>query len=266
MQKPEPQKISDNSRINLILEIPKFIPFLTIITFVCSSLDLIIYYSYFNINIFKYLELNEIFTQVLNDLLLNVFIFLIMAIIPQVVIRKFKVIENHISRTAEHINYHNVVTIFLLILIILEIEFMIEKDLYNLFFSLGIFIPIFFLYILLLEFRANKKFLMPVSKTSMLAIVFSVYIITQSVVFSFFHLLNVRLHHIYSNTDIEIESKKTSTINGNIVIESKIVKSTNSYYFIGQTNNNIFFYNEANNTTDCYFTKDVTKVTLSHIE
>jgi hypothetical protein len=51
-------------------------------------------------------------------------------------------------------------------------------------------------------------------------------------------------------------------LNNSIMIGDKLIKSTPKYYFIGKTSGYVFFFNEANYTTDVFPMNTVSKLTL----
>ncbi len=242
-------KLTTLKKIDLFIEIPKYIPFLTVVSFLFNSVNLSLYYTFFGIDIFKYIELTEILTQLLKDLVILTLFLLSYFLLIFFIIKLFKPPIVFIYRTIKRIKNFFVI-IVMLIYTIPELNYIITRDLTKTLNYLLISIFSTFNIIIIYQLIINRGFKNHITRLNLTAICIIIFTTFVSSFISIDKVISVRLNHRNKNDFILYQGKK--------------IQSTDTYYFIGQTKSTIFFYDEIHKFTDCYYKVNVTKIELYH--
>lgn len=197
------------------------------------------YYYQFNVPIIEYLDLSEISTLFLNDL--TTYLFFIIPIFFLIDINNSTLVPSKIILT--------IISFVLLIVInIINEELYFDSLYYFSFFSL----ILFFIPILALIDIKRIKILRRIEITSTVLWIFSTY-------FFFVILFIISINGAANAKEVKNNYVFFGT---EITIDTTIIKSDSSFYYIGKTRNYIFFYDAKTKTPIIYPGVRVSKIVL----
>jgi hypothetical protein len=232
----------------------KFIAGLTICAFLLGVLYPLVYYSFFFFNVFDYIELAEIAIHVIKDGAYLLFPYLLFYYIGFVYSsNKDTAKTTGIPITIKYYKFFRflVWTIAIMLFGSLIYAYIIDRI------SLPILLlnVMFFLYVYIVDIPKDlsKKILSKgglqingVEYFFMQCVVIIIYLGTMHGLIMADSVKNL---HSTSGTYIIVNNKDT-------------IKSNKTYYYIGRTNNYVFFYNAKNRFVDIFPEKDINKVSL----
>lgn len=229
------------------LSITTIISYLTICSFTFGSSYLIIYYSFFYFNVFNYIDLNEIVTHIIRDeILVSIpYLFVLFTMLSH----EKEAVD---SSSSTEIKRRNILLLIISAFVIFFFSYCyftnkIDKPLVLILLFTSI-VSFFVGYGFSFRNTLKKLLLEKYTFKNYLLIFLLVISICTSFIFSLLRVEKVK--YLHSN-------------NGSYIIAGKdTIKSTNTYYYIGRTNNYVFFYNEKTEFTDVFSEKDISKVSI----
>lgn len=252
---------------NLAIATPIFYAFIVF----CGSLYQHIYYYYFGISIFKFLEITEILVSFLDILILiltlfGVFILLIMAIpfaekicefvdkkIAKIKIRlkwkgKEKKVETREQKSFDKKKWLIFVCFFSTIYIVSIILFDLSDPKYN--DSVTVVYMIYIILIVLFlgfELAENKKEITNEEKRHIVLYIVMAFLVST-----------VWYSSVNITCTMEVIKKQIVTI----VTNDTIIKTDTNYIYIGRTNNYVFLRNSSKKRTDILSEKEIKKISF----
>lgn len=231
-------------------KIMELFPIFSAWALIYTSLGLYSYYQSFNVDIFGYIDIGELvllsFSKFAITIIALILFFFICILHPfQDFFRESDPLDAGHKSNFKIISYPFYISLLLIILFSL-IGY--NKRLSNLFelikeFCIGFVVILSPIYLSLIYIFIRKK------KKQILTVII-IFLFNYSCAISFIV------------GQIEYNSKRKDPLGNSILFNNKIIKSTNHYYYIGQTKNYLFFYNDALKLTDIYPIKFVSKMTL----
>jgi hypothetical protein len=231
----------------------KFIAGLTIVGFAYGIIYSVVYYGFFSFNVFEYIDLNEIITHAIKNCIFLFFPYIIGWSIG--VSRKI-----NYERPAVPVKRRSFLrrNIFLFINISLFIGIAISWYLQIFKTPMALFLVLSFFSSWLPKIAKflNAKF----SEKYDIKIDIYAHTLLESIVVVIYGAT------MYGLLEANNVLNYNSTKNTYIIVKSDTIKSNSNYYYIGKTNNYLFFYNSKKQSTDVYPEKDINKISLHHYE
>lgn len=239
-----------NTEKDYLAKTPHILGLSIAIITIYSAIRLSIFYLFFNLNIFTYLELTEIIPQSLNAFIYALFIGIILyagtSLLSTLIIEESVLKEMYTQPTfLKSVYLYPFLTLFILIysgfittILFLWVfgavdGYLCLKVLF--YFIITIFLVISFIEIHRAYYNRNGKIL---SRSIIMIVLFCIYSIIVS-----------------STSAIEkkyLLKKDNLYLKNSVVVNNKMIKSTAAYYYIGKTNKYVFFYDENRDITDVY--------------
>lgn len=231
-------------------DIKYILPYSGVILIIFGFIKFEIFYALFGINIANFLDLTEILTLFMNDILIHVSIFIIVSLLFFLIIPKKEtdignalitetIKEKSFWKRLKAYNGSGVNTLFVFTsyIALCIISYFVDNTQTWIYLSISfLIIGSFIIYILCLEFR-RQYFIKHNSFLSTIYIRFIYYI-------SFIILITIK--SAYTDYKLILINKPYS---GTIIkTEKKTYISTKKFYYIGMTKNYIFFHNEIDNS------------------
>ena len=243
------------------------IPYSGTVLIIFGAIKLITFFSFFGVNITPYLDFTEILTLFLNNIIAFGSVFLILNFIlflisPKSIDEESAInIENSTSekKIYKRLKYYNgtgpidMLTITIgLILIGIILLFINKSKIWDIITIGGALWIGFLIKVLVLEVR--RQYIIKYEKYPK-AIYLQMFLI-------FVVLLAMTLRTAYKEYD-NIKNKKINT-GTEITLSNVKITSTKQYYYILNTRNYVFFYDEKNKSCDIFPMAEVKKITLKN--
>ncbi|TSD67429.1 hypothetical protein FFF34_008570 [Inquilinus sp. KBS0705] len=258
--------MTDSDSENYINKATSLIPLLTIILLIFGATKQFSYYTYFNLNIFSYLELTELLPQTLFSFFQLLFYWLVSILITAFFNQifyaetvKYPIIlpperPERIGELKAQISkvFWKIIIVVLALTLLTMGSYYYSDILYKISKPLGFINKAYFhiLVIVLITivsmislYQLNLRV-----KFFMVSIPISLALITSGFFEGNFEYNQVHSLHTHSNYYIKIGSN--------------IIKSSNSYYYIGKTRSSVFYYNEKTDLVTVYPSNLITEMVL----
>jgi hypothetical protein len=257
--------------------IKELLPLLGVLSLIFGIIKLLVYYSFFNFNVFEFIELDEIVTHIIKDAVVILVPILLYTFIYIMYVPKLEPAVNLKTIKAPRMSRADKLNLAFAILLVAAILFLLIGLFSNDRISLATLLMYLggFVYLLLMisvyKFyeRFNRLFNVKTDKT--IITYSSVILFTLFCASSLFSVNLVKNHAGSVISEVFSGSKdiKDQTLLNNYIIlnaeagKKDTVKSTTNYYYIGKTNKFVFFYSPLNNNVDVYAEKDIKKYSLN---
>lgn len=224
---------------------------LTLCSFVLGITNLTVYYYFFSFNIFDYIELSEIAIHVIKDGIMILLPILIL-VISAIFFNGKTVIPSNVrgNKTPKRIIRYLIIIGILILAIFITYEYITSKISlpFFLYFIFSFFTP----YIWEFPFKIRRK----------LELNFGIKINTFALILLFAIVLCLTGGIFNSLIRVDFVKEKHGYTGTYILVGRDTIMSTKNYYYVGRTNNYVFFYNEKTKATDVYPEKDVDKISI----
>ena len=248
-----PESNPPRVEINLAELIKNYIPFISVVTVGYGVVYIFTFYSMFNLNIFQFLEVNEILLQSLKDLVLIVIPAIVILFYGSIYVKQAT--GNTTDRRSKVIKISRIISIIGGVLSSIQpITELIR----------GILILENVLYIVIINIGYSLVFL-----TFKTALKENLTKTERLIKKNFLQILLIGglcfLALLLGIT--KAATLKTGFLNEGIAItlnNNKIITSTHQCYYIGRTKSFTFFYNDSSKFVDVYDAKDIKAIKIKY--
>jgi hypothetical protein len=239
------------SEKNIISDITIYIPIVTVLATLFGLVDSMVYYSRFNLNIFQYFEVTDIFMNSLLGFMLltvtGVSYFFLSLYVKKEAYEKFmmELVELPsvwaIIKTASKKHLVRFLPAFIMLIPLLLFFYFAKHpliDAFVIFFTIiSWFVFLFFVFVGFnhLYFDLYKK--LPVYQYRLVFFTFST-IVISGLIYGMFRSAMIKGGNCH--------------LKDNIVFNGKPLPISDTYYYIGKSNSYVFFYDEKIKNTDIY--------------
>lgn len=236
----------------------KFSPLFIALINLFSVTKLIIFYDHFNINIIDFLEFSEILTAFLDDIATVIFVTIWIVF----TVFQYSFIQSQVEILTSRKGGRKRLIIFVIILTILSIIiiYLIIKSVTNYpyflnrlkysFHLLGIVL----FYILIERFLVRISLISTGTKNKRLVQSCVRYVFSIFVIFAIVYTLSKREYlDVFSNKKF---------INVSFKLDSKLIQSDSTHYYIGKSNKYLFYYDQKKDRTTVYPMNRIKEITF----
>lgn len=232
-----------------LLKLYNFFPLVSLWALIYACVGLYFYYVNFNINIFQYLDLNEIVQITLARFIIIIVFFGLYIFIETIL--SFEKKENFLDAGPKK-NFKLFLYPFYVAIILYLVLFLLDKylELNNFFSTIRTFSLSFIVFILpvilsLLYIYSSEDKKQVATVVFMLTFYYSIII------------SGLLGHYSY-------EKLISDPVGSSIIFNDNLIESSSDYFYIGHTKNYVFFYNDSLKSVDIYSSPSVSRMTLKY--
>lgn len=250
-----------NAETDYLGELTKIFTILGVIVLAFSTVRLGVFYFFYNVNFFTYIDVMEIIPQSINSFMFTCFVglclFVTVKFLAVLILNQSRIEEMYSQPTfLKSINLYPFV--FYLIILLSSLS-MISIPI--VLFGLVEFYTIIKLFVYIL---------ITVLLTSVLIEISRIYynkhqtFISKRVIYlMLFSAYCVVIGAVEGYDKMYVLKKNDTYLNNSITLDNKVIHSTPTFYYIGKTNKYVFFYNEETKVTEAFAMDTIKKLTLS---
>lgn len=241
-------------------KITGYIPVLTLVSLIFGVVSLVLYYSYFRVDILSYLELNEIIFRTARDL-----IFIFAGVLLAFVLTGSQN-ENDTSSEKKKFNYSKkgfiqvvksdsvLFSMFIFWFVVLWVLIILrQKDALEIkYFSVGVCQVLMIIGIIFVPVELKRRYMKK----------YGAFPSNEIILFSRFLVIVFFCGLIRGDIEITRTIESRGKLSNSIIANGQLIKSTKDYYYIGKTNGYVFFYDERSQKADVYPISVVSKLSI----